>query len=156
MVRCFKRKVCYPSKKRWLFLILPGTLLAGTGLIVFTFFETDSNYKYTHSSWHACMALAIVFLLPPRSTDRTGKKYSRLAMRESHRAVDELSSLADSLDSFPGLASRAQLTPAQSPYGSPPNGNVHSDDDVPMLRPDNHHHHPLQIHNDDDDVPLII
>ena len=76
-------------------------------------------------------------------------------MQESRRGlVDELSSV----DSFPGLASRAQLTPAQSPYGSPPQSSYHDyhddDDDVPLLRAENHA--PLIIHNDNDDVPLII
>ena len=151
MVRCFKRKVCYPTMKRWLFLIVPGTLIAGVGLIVFTFFETETNYKYTHSTWHACMAISIIFLLPPRKTDRTGKTYSLLVMQESRRAVDELSSVG-SIDSFPGLASRAQLTPAQSPYGSQPQ-SYEDEPDVPLLHPNSHA--PL-VHNDNDDVPLII
>ena len=69
-------------------------------------------------------------------------------MQESRRAIDELSSV----DSFPGLASRAQLTPAQSPYGSPPQS--YEDDDVPLLRGETNT--PLIIHNDTDDVPLII
>ena len=70
-------------------------------------------------------------------------------MQESRRAVDELSSV----DSFPGLASRAQLTPAQSPYGSPESYHDY-DDDVPLLRAESHA--PLIIRNDNDDVPLII
>ena len=148
MFRCYKRKVCYPTWKRWVFLLIPGTLIAGAGLIIFTFFETESNYKYTHSAWHACISISIVFLLPPRKTDRTGKNYSLIVMQESRRAIDELSSV----DSFPGLASRAQLTPAQSPYGSPPQS--YEDDDVPLLRGETNA--PLTIYNDSDDVPLII
>ena len=151
LFRCYKRKVCYPTWKRWVFLLIPGTLIAGAGLIIFTFFETESNYKHTHSAWHACISISIVFLLPPRKTDRTGKNYSLIVMQESRRAVDELSSV----DSFPGLASRAQLTPAQSPYGSPGSyHDYHDDDDVPLLRAESHA--PLIIHNDNDDVPLII
>ena len=73
LFRCYKRKVCYPTWKRWVFLLIPGTLIAGAGLIIFTFFETESNYKHTHSAWHACISISIVFLLPPRKTDRTGK-----------------------------------------------------------------------------------
>ncbi len=149
-------------------MILPGTVIAGAGLIVFAFFETDSNYKYTHSAWHACMAVSIVFLLPPRPTDRTGKPPSFLRLRETFSSsaggapVDELSSLADSLESLSGgggLASRAQLTAAhESPWSSAHYQRSPLDDqhDVPLLY---HDTRPLVFNDqndDDDDAPLII
>ncbi|XP_013412109.1 post-GPI attachment to proteins factor 6 isoform X2 [Lingula anatina] len=66
MYQCRKRRSCYPSKKRWLCYLLPGILLAGIGLCVFAFAETDENYAYTHSVWHFTIASSVFFLLPPR------------------------------------------------------------------------------------------
>lgn len=61
---CRQQKVCYPEKKRWLLGILPGVILAGSGLILFAFFETKQNYAYVHSAWHVATALSILVLLP--------------------------------------------------------------------------------------------
>ena len=44
--------------------MLPGLVLAATGLCIFGFVETDENYPYTHSVWHIVMAGCVVFLLP--------------------------------------------------------------------------------------------
>ena len=56
--------------------MMPGLLIAAAGLITFGFFETESNYKYTHSVWHACMALCLVFILPSRPSRKTGRRES--------------------------------------------------------------------------------
>ena len=56
----------FPTKKRYLTNLLPGIALAAAGLIMFAFFETDSNYKYVHSAWHVVISTSIVFLLPQR------------------------------------------------------------------------------------------
>ncbi|XP_068218327.1 post-GPI attachment to proteins factor 6-like [Palaemon carinicauda] len=63
---CKKDKSCYPAKGYWLTCLLPGVLLAASGLICYAFLETHDNYYYVHSAWHATMALAILCLLPPR------------------------------------------------------------------------------------------
>ncbi|XP_045606812.2 post-GPI attachment to proteins factor 6 isoform X1 [Procambarus clarkii] len=63
---CKLQHGCYPAKQYWLTCLLPGVLLAVTGLICYAFLETHDNYYYVHSAWHATMALAILCLLPPR------------------------------------------------------------------------------------------
>ncbi|XP_053394085.1 post-GPI attachment to proteins factor 6-like [Mercenaria mercenaria] len=68
MCRCCYRHKCYPSKKKYLICFLPGALLVCGALAIFTFLQNEENYLYTHSAWHVCMALSIVFLLPPRET----------------------------------------------------------------------------------------
>ncbi|XP_072043673.1 post-GPI attachment to proteins factor 6-like isoform X2 [Amphiura filiformis] len=62
-----KRRRCYPTKRRWLLYIVPGIVITSAGLLIFAFFETESNYQYVHSVWHACMAFGVLLLLPPRT-----------------------------------------------------------------------------------------
>ncbi|CAD5120853.1 DgyrCDS9405 [Dimorphilus gyrociliatus] len=69
----YRQKKCYPGCKRGLFM-LPGIILAGVGLCVYAFVETDDNYPFTHSSWHVCMALSIIFLLPRRPRENTNRQ----------------------------------------------------------------------------------
>ncbi|KAG8178508.1 hypothetical protein JTE90_005403 [Oedothorax gibbosus] len=63
ITRCYKKHSCYPSRRVWLFCLLPGTLLAVIGLVIYAFFETKDNYAYVHSAWHATIALSVLFLL---------------------------------------------------------------------------------------------
>ncbi|XP_066591112.1 post-GPI attachment to proteins factor 6-like isoform X2 [Prorops nasuta] len=44
-----------------------GFLLAGIGLILYCFIETESNYPYVHSVWHGIMAISLIFLLPHKT-----------------------------------------------------------------------------------------
>ncbi|XP_074640819.1 post-GPI attachment to proteins factor 6-like isoform X2 [Tubulanus polymorphus] len=65
-VRMYRSKSLFPSKKRYLFHILPGICLAGIGLVLFAFVETDDNYFYVHSIWHVLLSTSIIFLLPSK------------------------------------------------------------------------------------------
>lgn len=62
--QCRRGRRLYPPRRYYLAHLLPGLLLAITGLVLFAFLETQSNYKYVHSCWHVAMSLSIVFLLP--------------------------------------------------------------------------------------------
>ncbi|XP_035217059.1 transmembrane protein 8B-like, partial [Stegodyphus dumicola] len=64
--QCRKKHVCYPTHRVWLFFLLPGALLALSGLIIYAFFETKDNYPFVHSAWHVTIALSVLFLLPRR------------------------------------------------------------------------------------------
>ncbi|XP_065350573.1 post-GPI attachment to proteins factor 6 [Cloeon dipterum] len=63
-LHCRREGGCYPSKKYWIWCLPPGLLLAAVGLVVYAFLQTERNYKFVHSAWHAVMALSIMFLLP--------------------------------------------------------------------------------------------
>ncbi|KAI8499464.1 phospholipase A2 (consuming 1,2-dipalmitoylphosphatidylcholine) [Branchiostoma belcheri] len=66
ILQCRKRKKMYPSVRRILFYLLPGTILAGTGLVTYAFFETENNYAYLHSLWHVCISGCVPLVLPSR------------------------------------------------------------------------------------------
>lgn len=69
--RCKSQRSCYPSKKYWKFYFPPGVILVTVGLVCYSFLQTKQNYKYVHSAWHIIMALAIIFLLPPKQQERS-------------------------------------------------------------------------------------
>lgn len=65
--RCYQSHSCQPTLREWLTNLIPGVLLAAVGLVLFTFVETEDNYKYIHSAWHIVISLSISFLLPKRN-----------------------------------------------------------------------------------------
>ncbi|KAL4236436.1 Transmembrane protein 8A [Mactra antiquata] len=68
MCRCCYRHKCYPSKKKYLICLFPGIILFLGGLAIYLFLQKKESFIYTHSAWHACISLGIIFLLPPRET----------------------------------------------------------------------------------------
>lgn len=107
LTQCIRRRSCYPSGKHWCFSILPGLVLAGSGLVVYGFFETKDNYAITHSIWHASMGAALLFLVPSIKRDRkredddfraTGSSetyYELIAEEASHLARHPLHKFTD-------------------------------------------------------------
>jgi len=78
---CYRTKHCYPQKRR-LLCLAPGIILAVVGMCIFAFAETESNYPYTHSAWHLCMSISIVFLLPDKRQQLRGTTvFKRLTLR---------------------------------------------------------------------------
>jgi hypothetical protein len=63
---CYTKRRLHPNKKQLLKYYLPGSVLAFTGLLIYNFLQTRSNYWILHSIWHICMASSIVFFLPKR------------------------------------------------------------------------------------------
>ena len=63
---CRRQRSLYPPLRYLLLGLLPGATVAGVGLVCYALLETEENYKYTHSAWHCCIAVSILFLLPPR------------------------------------------------------------------------------------------
>ena len=92
MKTCFVRHTCYPDKRHYLCCILPGTMLASTGLALFAFAETTDDYAYVHSAWHALMGLSILFFLPPKQKTTNHPSItvlgSLLSNQQSHLSVD--------------------------------------------------------------------
>ncbi|KAK7100248.1 hypothetical protein V1264_023233 [Littorina saxatilis] len=57
----------YPSKGRYLRLLLPGVVLAVTGIGVnYGLMWHQSTYQFTHSFWHFALMVTPLFLMPPR------------------------------------------------------------------------------------------
>lgn len=93
-------KSCYPELKVWLIQLLPGGVCALTGLGLYCFAETDSNYFYTHSIWHLLMASAVLLLLPREETLSCGSvrawfRHFRVRPLRRNELADEAASTGD-------------------------------------------------------------
>lgn len=64
VVRCKRRRGVYPSLRYLALGLIPGVAACAAGLVCYTLLETRTNYRYTHSAWHCCVAVAVLFLLP--------------------------------------------------------------------------------------------
>ncbi|XP_020709413.2 post-GPI attachment to proteins factor 6-like isoform X2 [Athalia rosae] len=49
--------------------LVTGLFLATIGLLLFSLVETEANYQYVHSVWHAVIALSLLFLLPSTKSE---------------------------------------------------------------------------------------
>ncbi|XP_011646834.1 post-GPI attachment to proteins factor 6-like [Pogonomyrmex barbatus] len=65
--RAFLSRKCKKPSRR----LLLGLFLAITGLLLFSFIETEKNYQYVHSVWHIVMATSLIFLLPSTKSRQT-------------------------------------------------------------------------------------
>lgn len=63
--RCRKLKKC--KWPRGLLKLCVGLSMVILGLFLFATVETEANYQYIHSMWHATIALSLIFLLPSAS-----------------------------------------------------------------------------------------
>lgn len=61
---CVSKRKLIINRRLLLFYYLPGFVLAVTGLLIYSFLQTKTNYWILHSVWHMCMAASIVFFLP--------------------------------------------------------------------------------------------
>ena len=61
---CSAEQICYPGLKYTCCFFLPGVAVICGGLFCFVFLEKDTNYQFVHSTWHASMAVSILFFLP--------------------------------------------------------------------------------------------
>jgi hypothetical protein len=70
---CFTTRKLHPKRGLLLKFYLPGLILAITGLLIYSHFQTKTNYWILHSVWHVCMASSIVFFLPKRESKKNNK-----------------------------------------------------------------------------------
>ena len=86
--KCRTDSVCFPSRNILYYSILPGGVFAVVGFCLYAFAETPDNYYITHSTWHVCMAIAVMFLLP-RKVQQKRLILPSYNVETNYAAVDE-------------------------------------------------------------------
>uniref|UniRef100_A0A0B7AFK9 EGF-like domain-containing protein n=1 Tax=Arion vulgaris TaxID=1028688 RepID=A0A0B7AFK9_9EUPU len=119
-VESYRRKTVFPSKKRLLRFILPGLVLSSMGLIIVLAFQTESNYKYVHSTWHLLVSLSILFLLPPGryKSDTSGSlsvQSGDITRQPFHERPDEYLANIHHADDIDVVAPREPASPPLTP-----------------------------------------
>lgn len=90
-----RRRQLFPTRRRYLLCLLPGVLLALSGILVKYFVRPLASYQYGHSYWHLAVMIAPCFLMPPprrreKATAPTGLSVSSGDVRPSDAHAEEL------------------------------------------------------------------
>ena len=83
---CVSKRKLIVNRRLLLMYYLPGFVLAVTGLLIYSFLQTKSNYWILHSVWHMCMAASIVFFLP-KSEKAAGASSDDLKSGDSLKGI---------------------------------------------------------------------
>uniref|UniRef100_A0ABM0MUJ1 Transmembrane protein 8B-like n=1 Tax=Saccoglossus kowalevskii TaxID=10224 RepID=A0ABM0MUJ1_SACKO len=86
---CYTKRHCFPHIQRILFCIIPGIFTAATGLVLYSFVETDFNYYYIHSIWHVIIVVSILFLLPGKSKSKLSENLLVRVPSSEHLLTEE-------------------------------------------------------------------
>lgn len=107
---CISKRKLYPSRKTLLVFYLPGFILALTGIIIYSFLQTKTNYWVLHSIWHMCMASSILFFLPKR-------EYPQIKSMITDENLKDVTTTSSSLSDSSGSnhTESTSSTPSQSP-----------------------------------------
>lgn len=98
---CLRKRVLHPHRKILLCYYLPGFTLAASGLLIYSFFQTKSNYWYLHSIWHMCMASSILFFLPKQES----KDNRKIQVDDEINAGENLHDVTTTTSSLSGSGS---------------------------------------------------
>ncbi|CAF0788957.1 unnamed protein product [Brachionus calyciflorus] len=88
---CISKRKLHPERNQLLKFYLPGFILAVTGLLIYSFLQTKSNYWILHSIWHMCMASSIIFFLPKEDMPDFGKENSGENLKDVTATTSSLS-----------------------------------------------------------------
>lgn len=92
---CVSKRKLYPTRRTLLLFYLPGFILALTGIIIYSFLQTKTNYWVLHSIWHMCMASSILFFLPKR-------EYPQIKTMITNESLKDVTTTSSSLSDSTG------------------------------------------------------